>query len=100
VIALSQGFMLSAMMLSALLVHVIDRAFAKAALWSGIAALLSLTGLIHAYDLTTAGVQNKFGLTAAPDFAFAYGLGALFLLGLHLHARRSPPPSPTPPAPC
>jgi AGZA family xanthine/uracil permease-like MFS transporter len=100
VIALSQGFMLSAMMLSALLVHVIDRAFAKAALWSGIAALLSLTGLIHAYDLTTAGVQNKFGLTAAPDFAFAYGLGALFLLGLHLNARRSPPPPPTPPAPC
>ena len=99
VIALSQGFMLSSMILSALLVHVIDRAFAKAALWAGIAALLSLTGLIHAYDLTTAGVQNKFGLTAAPDFAFAYGLGALFLVGLHVHARRSPSPPPTPPAP-
>jgi AGZA family xanthine/uracil permease-like MFS transporter len=90
VISLSQGFMLSSMLLSALLVHVIDRAFAKAALWAGIAALFSLTGLIHAYQLTSKGVENEFGLTAAPEFAFAYGLGGLFLLGLHLHSRRSP----------
>jgi AGZA family xanthine/uracil permease-like MFS transporter len=100
VIALSQGFMLSSMVLSALLVHVIDRRFDRAALWAGIAAVFSLTGLIHAYDLTGTGVQNKFGLFAAPDFALAYGLGALFLLGLHVHARKERSPVTTPRAPC
>jgi AGZA family xanthine/uracil permease-like MFS transporter len=84
VIALSQGFMLSSMVLAALLVHVIDRQFLKAALWSAVAALLSLTGLIHAYELTAIGVQNKFGFAAAPNFALVYALGALCLLALHL----------------
>lgn len=90
VIALSQGFMLSSMVLSALLVQVIERRFVAAAVWAGIAALFSQVGLIHAYTLTPAGVQNKFGLAAAPDFAVVYGLGALFLLGLQFTARRQP----------
>ncbi|MCL4179137.1 MAG: NCS2 family permease [Verrucomicrobia bacterium] len=94
VIALSQGFMLSSMVLAALLVQVIDRRFIQAALWAGIAALLSLTGLIHAYDLTATGVQNKFGLAAAPDFAVIYALGACFLLGLHFNMRKTTPGPP------
>jgi AGZA family xanthine/uracil permease-like MFS transporter len=84
IIALSQGFMLSSMVLAALLVQVIERRFVQAAIWSGIAALLSFTGLIHAYELTSVGVQNKFGFAAAPDFALIYGLGALVLIGLHI----------------
>ena len=84
IIALSQGFMLSSMVLAALLVQVIERRFVQAAIWSSIAALLSFTGLIHAYELTSVGVQNKFGFAAAPDFALIYGLGALVLLGLHI----------------
>jgi len=68
VIALSQGFMLSSMVLSALLVHVIEHNFLRAAVWAGIAAVLSLTGLIHAYELTLGGVQNLFGWAAAPVF--------------------------------
>src|SRR5678816_3243938 len=59
VIALSQGFMLSSMILSAMLAHVIDRKFLKASAWCGLAAVMSLTGLIHAYELTERGVQNK-----------------------------------------
>jgi AGZA family xanthine/uracil permease-like MFS transporter len=82
-IALSQGFMLSSMILSAMLVHVIERRFLHAAAWAGIAALFSMLGLIHAYDLSPAGVQNRFGWSAAPQFACMYGLGAAFLLGLH-----------------
>jgi adenine/guanine/hypoxanthine permease len=66
VIALSQGFMLSSMILAALLVKVIDRRFLHAAAWAVIAALFSLTGLIHAYELTPAGIQNAFAFAAAP----------------------------------
>lgn len=86
-IALSQGFLLSAMVLAAMLVFVIERAFLRAAGWTAVAAVLSLTGLIHAYDLTAAGVQNKFGFAAAPAFAVMYGLSALLLLCLHLIGR-------------
>jgi AGZA family xanthine/uracil permease-like MFS transporter len=86
-IALSQGFMLTSMLLSALLAHVIDSQFFKAFLWCAAAALLSMTGVIHAYELTPAGVANKFGWAAAPVFALAYAVGALCLLGLHLYAR-------------
>jgi AGZA family xanthine/uracil permease-like MFS transporter len=86
-IALSQGFMLSSMILSALLAHVIDRQFSRAAVWSLIAAALSLLGLIHAYELTPAGVANKFGFAAAPRFAFAYALSALCLGALHWFRR-------------
>jgi AGZA family xanthine/uracil permease-like MFS transporter len=95
VIALSQGFMLSSMVLSAMLAHVIDRMFLKASAWCGMAALLSLTGLIHAYELTERGVQNKFGFWAAPAFALAYTLGALVLLALHAANRKPPMPQST-----
>ena len=82
-IALSQGCVLSSMVLAALLVKVIERDFLKAAAWSAVAVALSLTGLIHAYELTPAGVENKFGWAAAPAFALAYGLGAFCLVAMH-----------------
>ena len=84
VIALSQGFLLSSMVLAAILVFVIEREFLRAAGWTAAAAVLSLTGLIHAYELTPAGVQNVFGVAAAPTFGVMYGLSAVFLVGLHL----------------
>jgi AGZA family xanthine/uracil permease-like MFS transporter len=84
VIALSQGFLLSAMILSAILVFIIDRRFLKAAAWTAAAAVLSLVGLIHAYEFSPQGsVQNKFGLAAAPEFALMYGLTAGLLVVLH-----------------
>ena len=72
------------MVLAAILVFVIEREFLRAATWTAVAAVLSLTGLIHAYALTLAGVQNVFGLTAAPTFGVMYGLAAAFLVGLHM----------------
>jgi AGZA family xanthine/uracil permease-like MFS transporter len=89
VIALSQGFMLTSMVLSALLAHVIDSQFLKAAAWCVTASLLSMTGIIHAYELTPAGVANKFGWSAAPVFALAYAIGTFCLLGLHLYNRQN-----------
>jgi AGZA family xanthine/uracil permease-like MFS transporter len=88
VIALNQGFLLSAMMLAAILVFIIERDFLRAAGWTITAAVLSMTGLIHAYDLTPVGVQNKFGLAAAPAFGVMYGLSAVLLALLHFVARR------------
>jgi adenine/guanine/hypoxanthine permease len=91
VIALSQGFILSAMILAAILAHVIDRAFYKAGLWAGAAAVLSATGLLHAYSLTPQGVQNKFGWMAAPQFAIGYALTAGLLMALHVWRIRTQP---------
>lgn len=98
VIALSQGFILTAMILSAILAFMIDRNFLKAGAWAFAAALLSGLGLIHAYVLTPQGVQNKFGCLAAPQFVVGYGLTALTLIALHFwrvanpaQAERNPP---------
>jgi AGZA family xanthine/uracil permease-like MFS transporter len=94
VIALNQGFLLSSMILAATLVFVIEREFLKAAYWATAAAVLSMIGLIHAYDLTPSGVQNKFGVIAAPQFAIMYGLSAAFLVLLEWVGRMgkgSPP---------
>jgi len=86
-IALNQGFMLSCMILSAMLVFVIERQFLKAAVWTATAAVFSFFGIIHAYQLTPAGVQNRFGLGVAPEFVWAYLGGALLLVALHYYNR-------------
>jgi AGZA family xanthine/uracil permease-like MFS transporter len=87
IIALSQGFLLTSMVLASIVVFFVERKFLQAAIWMGAAALLSLIGVIHAYELGATGVQNKFGLAAAPGFAAAYGLSALVAIGLHFIAR-------------
>ncbi|HET9870631.1 MAG TPA: NCS2 family permease [bacterium] len=107
VIYLNQGFLLTSMIFAAVLVHLIDRKFLKAAQWLFAAAGLSLVGLIHAYHLTVeGGLQNKFGVVAAPEFAFVYGLMGGLLLLLHYRSksggksrRRKPKEAPPAPAP-
>jgi AGZA family xanthine/uracil permease-like MFS transporter len=90
VISLSQGFIITSMILSAIIALSIDHDLFKAALWSFVGALLSATGLIHAYALTPQGVQNKFGFLAAPGFVAGYALTGCVLLGLHFqHVRGS-----------
>jgi AGZA family xanthine/uracil permease-like MFS transporter len=82
-IALSQGFIITSMLLSAILALSIDRNFLKAALWAFAGALLSALGLVHAYVLSPEGVQNKFGWFAAPGFVIGYALTGCVLLVLH-----------------
>jgi AGZA family xanthine/uracil permease-like MFS transporter len=82
-IALSQGFIISSMILSAIVALSIDRQLLKAAGWAFAGALLSAVGLIHAYDLTPEGVQNRFGWMAAPGFAIGYCLTGGVLIALH-----------------
>lgn len=92
IIALSQGFILTAMILAAILAWMIDRHFVKAAVWALVGAGLSATGIIHAYELTARGVQNHFGWCAAPGFVLGYALTAIVLFALH---RRANPPTET-----
>ena len=89
VIALSQGFLLSAMVFAAILVFIIERQFLMAAAWMLVAAAASFVGIIHAYELTPAGVQNSFGFAAAPKFALVYGLSAALLVFFHLTQRET-----------
>ena len=85
-IAMSQGFILTAMILAAMLALIIDREFLQAGLWSLAGMLLSATGLIHAFELTVRGVENRFGWCAAPQFVIGYGLTACVLIALHFRA--------------
>jgi len=84
VIALSQGFLITSIIYSAVLAFVIDRRFKAAAGWLLAASVFSAVGLIHAYEVTPSGVENHFAwFTAAPAFAITYavGAGALWWLG-------------------
>jgi AGZA family xanthine/uracil permease-like MFS transporter len=83
VVALSQGFIISSMILAAIIALSIDHSFLKAGLWAFAGAVLSATGLIHAYSLTPQGIQNKFGWAAAPQFAAVYTATGCGLLALH-----------------
>lgn len=94
VIALSQGFLLTSIILAAILVFIVERRFLQAAAWSLSGAALSMLGLIHAYALTPNGVQNRFGLAAAPGFGAAYAMSAGSLVLLHV-ARPRPRPHDT-----
>jgi AGZA family xanthine/uracil permease-like MFS transporter len=76
VFALEQGFIFTAMILSAMTVALIERQFIRAALWSAIAALLSLAGLMHSYSFIGTDTTGSFGTPAWP-FALAYTLVAL-----------------------
>lgn len=95
-VALSQGFLLSSMLLAAIVAHVVDGALRRAAAWCGAAALLSLLGIVHGFVLGPGGVENRFlDLAlgpAAPNPApvFALGYAAAGGLLLHLAGRNDP----------
>jgi len=88
VVALSQGFVLTSMLLSAALAFIIDRAFLKAAGWTFAAAAFSALGLIHAYKIGPGGVENVFGWMAAPSFAMAYLISGCGMVWFHFAAKK------------
>jgi len=77
--ALEQGLIFSAMILATLTVHIIDRSFGKAALWSLGAAALSWVGLLHSYQWTIADTVIYLGWGVGSSWAIGYGLLALLL---------------------
>jgi adenine/guanine/hypoxanthine permease len=91
-IALSQGALLVSMIWAAAIAYMLDRRFVSAAGWLLSGAVLSFFGLTHAYSLTSAGVANKLGIFAAPEFTVSYAAAALFLVACHFYNRRFPSP--------
>src|SRR4051794_23761507 len=73
--AIEQGFLFTAMLLSAAVVGVIERRWIVAAAWCACAALLSATGLMHAYQWTAADTT----LRLAPAWPYVIGYGAMAL---------------------
>jgi len=88
VISLSQGFLLTSMILSSVLVFIVEHQFLRAAGWMLAGAVLSMVGLIHACELTAGGVRTKLSWAAAPDFAAVYALVAGLLVAFHLMSSR------------
>lgn len=87
VIALNQGFLLTSMCLAAIMAYISDRNFLKAACWCMTTSVLSLVGLIHAFELSESGVANVFGLTVGLKYALPYFAVAIFLFALHFWSR-------------
>ena len=93
-IALSQGALLVSMVWAAAIAYMLDRRFLHAAGWLLAGSALSFFGVIHAYDLSPAGIVNKLGIFVAPAFCLSYAGAALFLAGCHFYNQRYPSPEP------
>jgi AGZA family xanthine/uracil permease-like MFS transporter len=91
--ALEQGFIFTAMILSAATVHIIERRFRAAAAWCGAAALLSALGLMHAYRWTAG--DTAIELRPAWEWVLGYAAMSAVLLAVPWVAR----PHERPPAP-
>jgi AGZA family xanthine/uracil permease-like MFS transporter len=84
--ALEQGFIFTAMLLSAATVAVIERRFTLAAAWCLTAALLSALGLMHSYRWTPA--DTVLSLTPAWPWAIGYAaMAAIFAVAPWLTTR-------------
>jgi AGZA family xanthine/uracil permease-like MFS transporter len=88
--ALSQGALLVSMVWAAAVAYMINRRFLPAAGWMLAGAALSFLGVIHAYNLNSAGVVNKVGIFVAPEFTVSYAAAAVFLAACHFYNRRFP----------
>jgi len=78
------------MIWAAALVWIIERRFLQASAWMFVASVLSCFGVIHAYQLSGQGIENRLGWWVAPEFTLSYFAAALFLLACHAYARNRP----------
>jgi adenine/guanine/hypoxanthine permease len=90
-VALSQGALLVSMIWAAIIAHLLDRQLLHAAAWLGAGAILSCIGLIHAFRITSRGVETVLGLFAAPAFALSYLAASAFLVAFHFYVARTQP---------
>ena len=79
-VALSQGFMLTCMIWSAISAHLIDRAFRTAAVWALIGAVIAFFGFVHAGALTPAGGMYEIGWASGWRWSIGYVACAAFFL--------------------
>jgi len=86
-LALSQGFLFSSMFFAAIAVSLIEKDFLRAALWSLVAAACAWLGLIHAYEITAAGVRPVVGWGVASVYGANYLLFSVVFMILFLWGR-------------
>jgi adenine/guanine/hypoxanthine permease len=79
--SLEQGFIFTAMILSTVTVYIIERRFLIASIWCGIAAALSMLGLMHSFKWDAGDTI----MSTAP--ATHYAIGYCAMAGLLLSAR-------------
>jgi adenine/guanine/hypoxanthine permease len=80
VLALEQGFIFTASILSAATVALIERRFVRAGLWCVAAAILSAIGFMHSYKWDGAGATNVLQLAWTPWVTgYAAMAGCFFL---------------------
>lgn len=91
--ALEQGFIFTAMLLAAMTVAIISRRFLLAAAWSGAAAVLSLTGILHSYRFLSG--DTALSIEPATPWAAGYAIVAgLLLLARWCTERKNEPDPP------
>jgi AGZA family xanthine/uracil permease-like MFS transporter len=78
------------MIWAAALVWMIERRYLRASAWMLAAAVLSCFGVIHAYNLTAQGIQNRLGWWVAPEFTVSYLAAAVFLVTCHSYSQKRP----------
>ncbi len=96
-VAISQGFMLTCLVWSAMSVHLIERRFNQATVWALVGAVAAFFGFIHAGFLTPSGGSYVIGWATGVPWAIGYVLCAffIFLIGLWAtHSGQTEPPSP------
>ena len=78
-VALSQGFMLTCMIWSAISAHLIDRRFRVAAVWAAIGAVIAFFGFVHAGSLTPAGGMYDIGWASGWRWSVGYAACAVLV---------------------
>ena len=90
--SLEQGTIITAMLLTSLLVYVIEQRFLSAAVIAAVAAVLAWFGVIHAWRFTPGDTVLTVGWGVGAEWAYAYGIMALlFLVATQLQPDRSRP---------
>jgi len=69
---LERGYIFTCMIIAAIAAHLIDKRFYHAACWSLAAALLTLLGLMHAYQLVGNQIDYLLAFTSPAKDAFAW----------------------------
>ncbi|MEM6614819.1 MAG: NCS2 family permease, partial [Cyanobacteria bacterium P01_C01_bin.72] len=87
--ALEQGLIFTAMILAAMTVFIIEREFAKAALWSLLASFLAWIGLMHSYQWSVGDTVLNLGWGVGSEWAVGYIFLSLLLLYAQWQKRSS-----------
>ena len=89
--ALEQGVIITAMLLAAMLVYVIESRLLAAAAITAVAALLSWFGIIHGWQFSPGDTVMRLGWGAGQPWARGYAVMTLILLLCALLQRRGRP---------